>query len=278
MAHAFYGSRISANIARDNAGSLICYRVPLCRTGWQSYQGRELGLDTDEIVRVYRSAREVFDPATVASANGKFVCDGHPPRFLTPDNTLIYARGFCMNPREGSRTADGERTLIGELVVFDPSLISKVENRVVREISLGYDCGYLPREDGTIEQTAIRINHVAFVPTGRCGAACRVHDHDHDNKEQPMTKAEREQLAEAMELVREFTDAFRERQQALDCGTEDREAALEANDRAYGQDMKKLHRGGKTVVTKETLRQTAQDADDWATVMNAYGRLLRAGR
>ena|SRR6266851_7662057 len=86
--------------------------------------------------------------------------------------------------------------LIADLVVHDENLISKILDGGLRELSAGYDTDYVPQDDGTFEQTKIRINHVALVPTGRCGPACRVHDH---HKEQSMTRDERKQLAEAME-------------------------------------------------------------------------------
>jgi hypothetical protein len=268
VAQTFCGSRISANLARDNAGSLVCLRVPLCRTGWQSYQGSELGLDTDKIVQVYRSAREVFAPATIASANGKAVTDSHPPQFISPANAGNYIRGYAQNPREGNPTADGERILIGDLVVFDASLISKIENDVVREISLGYDCQYLPREDGTFEQRDIRINHVALVSSGRCGAACRVRDH---KEQQPMTKDERKRLAEAMELVRELTEAFRA--QVQDCDKP------QADDRDFGKRAKEFHRGGKPKTERAVEKRGTNDSvESWAEAMNSYGRRLRAGK
>lgn len=272
MAQAFCGTKVSPRMSRDNAGNLICHGAIIARSGRQTYRASEIGLATDELVQVHRSPEEVLSNAAIASAHGKLVTDGHPGQFLAPWNSGVYGKGFVLNPREGPILKTGDRTIIADLVIFDGNLISKIIDGGLREMSAGYDAEYLPQSDGTFEQTKIRINHVALVPSGRCGAVCRVQDHDHE-EQRPMTRAERAQLAEAMELVRELNEAFRERQRTLDSAIRDCES-----DRAFGERAREFHRGGKTVVTKETLKQTAQDAQDWATVMNAYGRLLRAGK
>lgn len=176
MAHAFCGSRISENIARDNAGALICFGVPICRAGWQSYRGSELGMDTDDVVQVYRDDCEVLSAATIASANGKVVTDNHPPQFVSPGNAGYYERGHVQNVREGRPTPEGDRTLIADLVIFDASLQSKIENGTAREISLGYDTEYEPQQDGTFAQKQIRINHCAVVHSARGGPSLRIRD------------------------------------------------------------------------------------------------------
>lgn len=238
-------------MSRDNAGNLICHGAVIARTGKQTYRGRELGLNTDDVVEVYRDASEVFSPAAIASAEGKILTDSHPPSFLSPDNAAYYAKGHVQNVREGPRLANGNRCLVADIVVHDANLISKLRTGGLREISAGYDCTYVRLQDGSYEQRQIRINHVALVPSGRCGAACRVHDH----KEQPMTKAEREQIDQAMRLISELTAAFRERQQV-----QDRDGGHQLmDDRALGERAREFHRGDRPKDSPN--RRVACDAD-----------------
>lgn len=267
---AFCGTRISPRMSRDNAGNLVCHGAVIARTGKQTYRGRELGLGTDDLIEVYRGASEVLSPAAIASAEGKILTENHPPAFLSPDNAGYYAKGHVQNVREGPRLADGNRCLVADIVVHDANLISKIRTGGLREISAGYDCTYVPLDDGSYEQRRIRINHVAVVPSGRCGAACRVHDH----KEQPMTKEERKQLDEAMKLVRELNETFRDRYHAQDC------EVPQADDRDYGENMKKLHRvGNKPQADREAAKRVTTDSiENWAEAMNAFGRKLREGR
>jgi hypothetical protein len=164
---------------------------------------------------------------------------------------------------------NGDKSIVADLVIYDDNLISKILDGGLRELSAGYDCEYIERQDGTTEQTNIRVNHVALVPSGRCGTACRVHDH----KEQPMTKDERKKLDEAMRLVQQLTEAFAQTRETQDC---DPAVDREAYDRSYGESMKKFHRGGKPQA-EATIR--VNDAgDNWAEAMNAYGRRLRTGK
>ena len=69
MAKAHFGSKISPNMKRTPEDFLICYNVPIARTGVQKYLGKELGLNdrADEIIKVYRTEEEVFNPKTIAS-------------------------------------------------------------------------------------------------------------------------------------------------------------------------------------------------------------------
>jgi hypothetical protein len=263
----FYGTRISPRMSRDNAGNLICHSAVIARSGKQQYSGWELGLGTDDVVEVYRSPREVLSPATIASANGKLITDNHPPTFLAPWNAGVFAKGHVSNAREGPVLENGDRTIIADLVIYDDNLISKILDGGLREISAGYDTEYVERADNTLEQRKIRINHVALVYSGRCGAACRVHDHDH--KEQLMTKAERAQLDEAMRLVRAINEAFRA--QVQDCDKP------QADDRDFGKRAKEFHRGGKPSAP-EAPRTVVNDSEESYESLIARYRRQRWGR
>ena len=168
---AYYGSKISEHMTKTPEGFLICHDVPIARTGQQEYLAGELGLDgdPDRLVQVQRRPEDVFDPAAVASFEGKDVPQNHPPERLMPENHALYAKGHAENVhREGDY-------LVADLHLKDPGLISDVENGVTREVSCGYRCCYTP--DGTgYRQTNIRGNHVAIVPRGRAGHLVAIQD------------------------------------------------------------------------------------------------------
>lgn len=168
---AYYGSKISEHMTKTPEGFLICHDVPIARTGQQEYLAGELGLDgdPDRPVQVQRCPEDVFDPAAVASFEGKDVTQNHPPESLTPENHALYAKGHAENVRR-----EGDY-LVADLHLKDPGLISDVENGVTREVSCGYRCCYTPDGAG-YRQTHIRGNHVAIVPRGRAGHLVAIQD------------------------------------------------------------------------------------------------------
>lgn len=168
---AYYGSKISEHMTKTPEGFLICHDVPIARIGQQEYLAGELGLDgdPDRPVQVQRRPEDVFDPAAVASFEGKDVTQNHPPESLTPENHALYAKGHAENVRR-----EGDY-LVADLHLKDPGLISDVENGVTREVSCGYRCCYTPDGAG-YRQTHIRGNHVAIVPRGRAGHLVAIQD------------------------------------------------------------------------------------------------------
>ena len=171
MPIAYYGSQISPHLVDTPEGFLICKDVPIARTGPQDYLARELMLDgdPDRLVTVQRHPEDVFEDATLASFEGKPICDGHPPENVGPENYAAYTKGHVQNVRR-----DGEY-IVADLYINDANLANEVRNNVKREVSCGYLCNYVP--DGTgYKQSRIRGNHVAVVPKGRAGAAVAIHD------------------------------------------------------------------------------------------------------
>lgn len=94
---AYYGSKISEHMTKTPEGFLICHDVPIARIGQQEYFAGELGLDgdPDRLVQVQRRPEDVFDPAAVASFEGKDVTQNHPPERLMPENHALYAKGHA---------------------------------------------------------------------------------------------------------------------------------------------------------------------------------------
>lgn len=144
MAVAYYGSHISEHLVKTPEGYLICYAVPINRTGTQMYTAGELGLggDPERPVTVYRLEKDVFAPAALASLEGKDVTRGHPPEMLNAENQAGYSKGHLENVRR-----DGENT-VADLIIKDPALVNDVENGVLREVSCGYNCQFEPYLDG----------------------------------------------------------------------------------------------------------------------------------
>lgn len=168
---AYYGDRISPHMTDTPEGFLICHDVPIARTGPQDYLARELMLDgdPDRVVTVQRYPEDVFEAATLASFEGKPICDGHPPENVGPENYAAYTKGHVQNVR---RSGD---YIVADLYINDANLAEEVRNNVKREVSCGYLCSYVPDGAG-YRQSNIRGNHVAVVPKGRAGSTVAIQD------------------------------------------------------------------------------------------------------
>lgn len=168
---AYYGDRISPHMTDTPEGFLICHDVPIARTGPQDYLARELMLDgdPDRLVTVQRHPEDVFEEATLASFEGKPICDGHPPENVGPENYAAYTKGHVQNVRR-----DGDY-IVADLYINDANLANEVRNNVKREVSCGYLCNYVPDGAG-YKQSRIRGNHVAVVPRGRAGSTVAIKD------------------------------------------------------------------------------------------------------
>lgn len=168
---AYYGTQLSPNQIETREGFLICRNVPIARIGAQEYTARDLKLDGDpeRVIPVQRLPEDVFDPATLASFEGKPVTQLHPPELVGPENYAAYLKGHAGNIRR-----DGD-FIIADLFIDDKSLASDIQNGTMREVSCGYTCRYEADGDG-YKQTHIRGNHVAVVPRGRAGHEVAIKD------------------------------------------------------------------------------------------------------
>lgn len=173
MARAYYGSKISDNITKLDNGCLVCFNVPIARTGTYKYLREELGLEGTGIVDVYRDPEEVFNPTTIASFEGKAFTDTHPACDVTADNWSVYGKGELTNVRRGKGNQD--IYLLADILVRDPIVINEIESGTKREVSAGYECEYV-ESGGKIYQRNIRGNHVALVQAGRAGSQVRIND------------------------------------------------------------------------------------------------------
>lgn len=159
-------------------GFLVCEDVPLARTGEQIYgpfDGVPIPPGPDGVIYVMRTEAEVFRPETMASANGKDVCDEHPADDVSPENFHALSCGTILNPRRGRAEDNQGDLLIGDLIIKRPSAIKAVLDGK-SEVSLGYDADYVKTGPGKGEQRNLLINHVALVDRGRCGPRCSIGD------------------------------------------------------------------------------------------------------
>ncbi len=170
---AFLGSRISPNQTRTPDGFLVAHNVPISRAGWFDYLGKEITHPELDIVRVYRSPAELFNPATMASFEGKPLTDGHPMDHVTPENATMYIRGSVQNVRQGA--GESSDLLLADINVYDKTLMDEIENGK-REVSAGFEFDLVENRDGTYSQTGILGNHVAVVDKGRAGDRVRILD------------------------------------------------------------------------------------------------------
>jgi hypothetical protein len=169
----FFGKRVSPNQTKTPDGFLVAHSVPIARTGWYEYLGKEVEHPEKDIVRVYRPPSEVFNPASMASFEGKPLTDGHPLDHVTPENATMYIRGSVQNVRQG--TGENVDMLLADLNVYDKMLMDEIENGK-REVSAGYTFDLEPNGDGTYTQTHIVGNHVAVVDKGRAGDRVKILD------------------------------------------------------------------------------------------------------
>ena len=163
-------------------GFLICYDVPVARTGEMIYGPDEtpIKVGKDGRAKITRSEAEVFSPKSIASLKGKPVTDDHPPVDVDPSNWRFYTRGVVSDPRRGE--GEHKNFLVADLIIYDAETIEDIDAGK-REVSCGYNPDYLEILDddgnaipGAGEQANIIYNHLALVDKGRCGARCAIGD------------------------------------------------------------------------------------------------------
>ena len=226
---AYYGSKLSPHMTETPEGFLICHDVKIARTGTQNYLAREIGLDgmPERVLQVTRSAEEVFDPAAIASFEGKDVTNTHPSEMIVQENQAAYSKGHAENVR---RVGD---YLVADLYLKDPTLISEVKNGAMRDVSCGYYCQY--EADGAgYRQTHIRGNHIAIVPRGRAGRDVAIKD---GAAELPAEKGKVKHMSKSKSLLSLFGLAAKNAApEELDSMVETAAAALDAAPAVPAQD------------------------------------------
>lgn len=159
-------------------GYMVAENVRIARTGVQEYSALELGLDASmKTVRLYRDPAQVFDAASMATADRKPTTYYHPEHGVDSSNWRSTAVGHVEGPKQ-----DGDFLAVDKFIVNDRGAVEAVAFGV-KEVSCGYsfklvmESGVTPAGeafDG--RQTEIEHNHVAIVYAGRCGGGCAIGD------------------------------------------------------------------------------------------------------
>lgn len=159
-----------------NKEGFIKENVTLARVGSMDYLGSELdmGLNPSEVYQVYVTADELFKPEVLESADGITVTMQHPDSLeVTLDGAKDGWQQVVVGHVQNIR-AEGDY-LKGTIFVKDKNAIQMIEEQGIKEVSLGYDSNIVEK-DGKLIKTNIRANHLAIVPEGRCGSACKIGD------------------------------------------------------------------------------------------------------
>lgn len=181
----YTNEELGPQMERTPEGFLVCFDVPMARTGEMIYGPGEvpdeLGVGDDGRIKIYRRPEVVFDRKSMASINGKPLTDDHPPVDVDPKNWRFYTRGVVMSPHRGE--GKFKDCLMGDVIIYDEDTIRDVEMGK-REVSCGYNPDYaqILRDSGEPikgigEQQNIIYNHLALVEKGRCGVKCAIRDH-----------------------------------------------------------------------------------------------------
>jgi hypothetical protein len=151
----------------------------LTRTGVFEYRRAD-----GSVQRELRLPEHVFNPASIASANGQPLTLQHPMQNLDARSFKRHTVGFVFEPHKAD---DGEH-LRARVRIMDADAVRAVESGV-KELSNGYETTLIPLDGGVFKrddfnggsevradflQTEILINHTALVDRGRAGPSARL--------------------------------------------------------------------------------------------------------
>ena len=164
-----YRIQLSEKTYIDNDGYLICEDAIFGRIGVQEYAKGELGIpgNPNDAVEVYRKPEYIFDEASLSTLDGKPLTLGHPKVKVNINNYNQFAKGFVQNVHHD------DNNIIGDIRITDNPVRDIIENRTMRELSLGYDmvlCQDEENEDVYFCKDIV-YNHLALVKQGRAGNA-----------------------------------------------------------------------------------------------------------
>lgn len=162
---------------RVNRDGYLVAMAKVARTGIQEYRGYELGLDNDEVVRVYRPEDEIFSPSSMSTYANRPLTVDHPPESVKSDNWRKYAVGYT-----GEDIMRDGNFIRVPLILTDAAAIEQYK-RGKKELSMGYEC-FIDWVKGVTEdgeeydaiQRSVSSNHVALVDVARAGREARIGD------------------------------------------------------------------------------------------------------
>jgi hypothetical protein len=238
-----------AGTRRTEDGYLVA-EAKAVRTGIQLYSGSEVGKPEMAVVRVHRSADEVFSQDSLQSFTHAPVTVDHPAQAVNAGNWKDLAVGEVSTAAK----KDGDWVWL-PLILKDASAIQSVESGK-RELSAGYVCelDWTPgvTADGKpfdAQQKNIKINHLALVDRARAGSQARIGDaaseewgaapiSTTDKETVPMTEALRTVVVDGLSV--QTTDQGAQAITKLQKDLESSAAKITANDAAHAAALAKL--------------------------------------
>lgn len=175
-----FADRVAVGEMKETGDGYLVATARVARTGVQHYLASELGdvayaagFKQNDMVRVLRSAEEVFAKDSLQTITRLPVTVDHPADHVTSDNWARLAVG---------EVGDAYSTE-PEWIVVNPMIKDKAATQAARtthkEISMGYTANIVRYGDAAVadfEQKTIRYNHLALVPKGRAGDQARIGD------------------------------------------------------------------------------------------------------
>lgn len=261
---------------------------PISKVGVFPYKGASIdpSLDRDKIYMVYRPAEELSDPDCIESFKLIPWVDLHPNKLLgskdLPNRMSAEEKG--VDGVTGQEVFFDGDTLYANIKLFSDNLESKIDEKGIRELSMGYGCKYEissgvfsgQRYDAI--QRKIRGNHLASVPEGRMGPDVAVLDQltftmDAKDITMPNENEEEKKMKEAADRAakdgykRYSKDADEEEmrikaekeREAKDKMAKDAEEAEKEKEKKEGEDKKAKDKAAKDA---EEMSKKEKEAED----------------
>ena len=175
-----FADRVSVGDIKETAEGYLVATARVARTGVQQYLASELGdvaaaagFKPNDVVRVLRSEKEVFDEDSLRTITRLPVTIDHPKEHVTADNWSKLSVGEV-----GDAYATEPEWIVVNPMIKDAAA-TKAAKTTHKQISMGYTANIVEYGDKAIadfEQKDIRYNHLALVKKGRAGDMARIAD------------------------------------------------------------------------------------------------------
>lgn len=194
-----FADRVSVGDIKETAEGYLVATARVARTGVQQYLASELGdvaaaagFKPNDVVRVLRSEKEVFDEDSLRTITRLPVTIDHPKEHVTADNWSKLSVGEV-----GDAYATEPEWIVVNPMIKDAAA-TKAAKTTHKQISMGYTANIVEYGDKAIadfEQKDIRYNHLALVSKARAGDMARIADSwgvcpvtDYDPGNSPITR------------------------------------------------------------------------------------------
>ena len=175
-----FTDRTSVGDIKETAEGYLVATARVARTGVQQYLASELGdvaaaagFKPNDVVRVLRSEKEVFDEDSLRTITRLPVTIDHPKEHVTADNWSKLSVGEV-----GDAYATEPEWIVVNPMIKDAAA-TKAAKTTHKQISMGYTANIVEYGDKAIadfEQKDIRYNHLALVSKARAGDMARIAD------------------------------------------------------------------------------------------------------